>query len=289
MNKDAILNCLRQKAAQGIPIIGAGAGTGVSARAEAAAGADLIIVYATGQFRMAGRSSMAGRFASGNANGSVLRLVDEIRPVAGDTPLLAGVFVQDPFCDIDALLGHLEAAGCCGVQNIPGMGGQAAMEGERTVSVLEALDLGFSLEAEFVRRASRRGLLTTPYCSRPEHIEEMALAGADIFVLHMGLTGRAEDVSMAVPPLEQCAETISRLAETARKLKPDAILLAHGGPIVEPADLAWLMARCPALNGFYGASSFERVPVEAGLRSAVRQFKQLSLKRNERSDADGAN
>lgn len=280
--KQTILNRLRAKAAAGVPIIGTGAGTGLTGKAEAEGGADLIIAYATGSFRMAGRSSLAGRFAASNANAAVLRMMDELIPLTGDTPVLGGVFVQDPFCDLNRLLTQLEKSGCAGVQNIPGMGGQAIMEGEEVVRQLDALGSGFDAEVEFIRTAGRRGFLTTPYCSQPEHIEKMANAGADIFVLHMGLTGRAQDKAMAVTPLEKCAEKIRQLAEIAAAVRPDALVLAHGGPIVEPEDLAQLMRRCPHLHGFYGASSIERIPVEEQVRGGVRQYKKLTLNRQQR-------
>jgi len=281
-DKTAILKRLRRKIDAGVPIIGAGAGTGLSAKAEAEGGADLIIAYTTGKFRMAGRSSMAGRFAASGANESVAAMVEELVPAAKDTPVLAGVFVQDPFCNMDRLLRRLAAAGCQGVQNIPGMGGQAAMEGETVVSQLDALGLGFDAEVEFIRMAGGMGFLTTPYCSQPEHIEKMARAGADVFVLHMGLTGRAGDRSMVVAPLDECAEKIRRLAGIAHAVKPDAVILAHGGPIVDPSDLAYLMKRCGGLHGFYGASSIERIPVEVQMADTLRNYKSLKLNKAER-------
>lgn len=282
-DKQTVLKRLHAKAAAGIPIIGTGAGTGLTGKAEAEGGADLIIAYATGSFRMAGRSSLAGRFAASNANAAVLRMVDELIPLVGDTPVLSGVFVQDPFCNPDHLLTQLEKSGCAGVQNIPGMGGQAIMEGETVVRQLDAVGAGFDAEVDFVRMASRRGFLTTPYCSQPAHIEKMAKAGADIFVLHMGLTGRAEDKTMAVTPLEECAEKIRHLAEIAVALRPDALVLAHGGPIIDPSDLAQLMQRCQHLHGFYGASSIERIPVEEQVIGGVRQYKSLTLSQQQRS------
>lgn len=229
-NKQPILDRLHRKAAAGVPIIGTGAGTGLTAKAEAEGGADLIIAYATGSFRMAGRSSLAGRFAASNANRAVLRMMDELIPVAGGTPVLGGAFVQDPFCDCERLLTELEKTGCAGIQNIPGMGGQAIMEGEENLRQMEAVGVGFDVEVEFIRRANEWGFLTTPYYSQPEHIEKMA-AGADVFALHMGLTGKEQDKTMAVTPLAECAEKIRYLAGIARTVKPDALILAHGGPL----------------------------------------------------------
>ncbi len=283
-DKAPILERLHRKITAGVPIIGAGAGTGLSARAEADGGVDLMIAYSTGRFRMAGCSSMAGRFAASNANESVISMMNELIPVAGDTPVLAGVFVQDPFCDMERFLRRLATTGCAGVQNIPGMGGQAIMEGEDVVRQLDALGAGFDLEADFIQKANRMGFLTTPYCSRPEHISKMALADADIFVLHMGLTGRARDTAMSVTPLYECAEKINFLADIALSLKPDAVILAHGGPIVEPSDLAQLMQKCPALHGFYGASSIERIPVEVQISSTLKKYKSLKLNKPQRRD-----
>ena len=278
-DKKAILARLRRKAAAGVPIIGTGAGTGLTAKAEAEGGADLIIAYATGSFRMAGRSSLEGRFAASDANAAVLRMMDEITPVAGNTPVLGGVFVQDPFCNRERLLAELAKRGCAGVQNIPGMGGQAVMEGEAVVRQLDAVGAGFDAEVDFIRTANRLGFLTTPYCSQPQHIEKMAGAGADVFVLHMGLTGNAQDKTMADTPLDECAEKIRQLAGIAAAVKPDALILVHGGPIVDPADLAQLMRQCPFLHGFYGASSVERIPVEEQVKKTVGQYKVLRLNR----------
>ena len=275
LTRREILDRLHEKIKAGIPIVGAGAGTGLSARCEAQGGSDLLIAYATGRCRMAGRSSLAGRFAFGDANGQVLDLMEEIVPMAGTTPVLAGVFAQDPYRDLSRLLGELKELGCSGVQNIPGVGGQAAMEGQTVAEQMERAGLGFERETALVRRAREMDMITTPYCSQPAHVRLMAEAGADVFVLHMGLTGRQSDKRMAVTPLDQCAERIERLAALALELNGQAIVLAHGGPIVEPADLRYLMDRCPDLHGFYGASSIERVPVEGALADTVRSFKRL--------------
>lgn len=277
--RQEILNCLHEKIRAGIPIIGAGAGTGLSAIGEVKGGADLLIAYATGRFRMAGCSSMAGRFAFSDANEAVLQMLDEIVPVAGGTPVIAGVFAQAPDLDIARLLETLKSRGCAGVQNIPGMGGQAVMEGQCVADQLEAFGAGFACEVKLVRSARAMDLLTTPYCSQPQHIEQMAQAGADIFVLHMGVTGRQSDKSMAVDPLTWCVDRINLLAGLALEHNPDAIVLAHGGPIVDPADLMYLMERCPGLHGFYGASSIERIPVEAQVKETVQALKRLRINR----------
>lgn len=275
--RQALLHRLHKKIEAGIPIIGAGAGTGLSAIGEASGGADLLIAYATGQYRMAGRSSLAGRFAFGDANQSVVQMLDEIIPAAGSTPVIAGIFAQAPYCDMTRLLQTLKSRGCCGVQNIPGMGGQAVMEGQSVTDQLEAAGSGFARETELIRLAHNMDLITTPYCSQPEHITQMAQAGADIFVLHMGVTGRQSDNAMVVAPLEECVERINLLADLALFCNREAIILAHGGPIVEPADLRYLMDRCPGLHGFYGASSIERIPVETQVRKTVQALKGLRI------------
>ena len=160
-----------------------------------------------------------------------------------------------------------------------GIGGQAVMEGEAVVRQLDTVGAGFDAEVDFSRTANRLGFLTTPYCSQPQHIEKMAGAGADVFVLHMGLTGNAQDKTMAVTPLDECAEKIRQLAGIAAAVKPDALILVHGGPIVDPADLAQLMRQCPFLHGFYGASSIERIRVEEQVKKTVGQYKVLRLNR----------
>lgn len=276
-DKYSILSRLHEKIKQGQAIIGTGAGTGLSAKAEAEGGSDLIIAYSTGRFRMAGRSSMAGRFAFSNANSSLLEMLPQLIPEVGNVPIIAGVFVQDPFCNMDSLLNEIAASGCVGVQNIPGMGGQALMEGELAYTQLSSVGYGFNAEVDFIKKAGKRGLLTTPYCSQPEHIEKMAQAGADIFVLHMGLTGSERDHSMAVTPLDECADKINVLSSMVQRIKPDSIVLAHGGPIVGPEELAYLMNKCPLLHGFYGASSIERIPVETQVCGTISRFKSLRL------------
>ena len=272
-----ILESLREKERNRALILGTGAGTGLSAVAEEKGGADLIIAYATGRYRMAGRSSMTGRFAFGDANAETVRMAAELRPLVRHAPLIAGVFAQDPFRDMDAFLDELTALGYEGVQNIPGMGGQEIMEGAGCAAALEAVGYGFAREAELVRKAHRRGLLTTPYCSRPDHLKLLVEAGADVLVLQMGLTGRESDHSMVITPLERCAERINALSQLAKELDPHVIVLCHGGPIVSTVEMRYLMQRCPRLAGFYGASTIERIPVEQALMQSVRAFGALTL------------
>lgn len=275
--REAVLRALHEKESARAIIVGTGAGTGLSAVAEEKGGADLIIAYATGKYRMAGRSSMTGRFASGNANGEAVRMAAELRPLVRRAPLIAGVFAQDPFRNMEDFLDELCRLGYDGVQNIPGMGGQEIMEGADNIKALKAAGCGFGQEVELVRLARRRDLLTTPYCSRPDHLKLLIDAGADVLVLHMGLTGNERDKNMEVTPLQECKDRINELSLLAKQQNPNVIVLCHGGPVVGPMELHYLMSSCPWLAGFYGASAIERIPVETALRKSVQAFSALKL------------
>lgn len=275
--RETVLAALHEKERARAIIIGTGAGTGLSAVAEEKGGADLIIAYATGKYRMSGRSSMTGRFAFGSANEEAVRMAAELRPLVRRAPLIAGVFAQDPFRNMSDFLDKLCDLGYDGIQNIPGMGGQEIMEGAENVKALEAAGCGFEREVELVWLAHSRGMLTTPYCSRPDHLKLLIDAGADILVLHMGLTGSERDRSMDVTPLQQCKDQINALSRLAKQQDPNVIVLCHGGPIVGPSELHYLMRNCPLLAGFYGASAIERIPVETALRKSVKEFSALKL------------
>lgn len=275
--RETVLGALHEKERARAIIVGTGAGTGLSAIAEEKGGADLIIAYATGKYRMSGRSSMTGRFAFGSANAEAVRMAAELRPLVRRAPLIAGVFAQDPFRSMNDFIDELCSLGYDGVQNIPGMGGQEIMEGAANVAALEAAGCGFEREVQLVRMARRRGLLTTPYCSRPDHLKLLIDAGADVLVLHMGLTGSERDKSMDVTPLQECRDRINALSLLAKQQNPDVIVLCHGGPVVGPPELHYLMRNCPRLAGFYGASAIERIPVEMTLRNSVRAFSALKL------------
>lgn len=273
--REEILNRFKQLAENGVPIVGAGAGAGLTASAEHKAGADVIIVYGTGKYRIAGRSSMGGRFAFGDANGLVLDMAKEIVPVAGNTPVFAGVFVQDPFRDMEKFLEELQAAGYSGVQNVPGMGGMDQMEGDKTVAYLNAMGIGVEMELDFLQTARRKGMVISPYAYNLEQCIEMAAIGADVIVMHAGLTAKGMNAARYVTPMDYCVEMLRQWSEAIKKENPDSIILCHGGPIAEPEDFAFVMKNIPDIAGFYGASSVERIPVEYDLVHSVQTFKAL--------------
>ena len=253
------------------PIIGGGAGTGLSAKCEEAGGVDLIVIYNSGRYRMAGRGSLAGMMAYGNANDIVLEMAREVLPVVRRTPVLAGVNGTDPFCLFDAYLNQLAALGFSGVQNFPTVG---LFDGTFRAN-LEETGMGYALEVEMICLARQKDLLTTPYVFNPHEAAAMAEAGADILVAHMGLTtGGAIGAGTALS-LDDCAGRIDAIAEAARRVRPEIILLCHGGPIAMPEDAQHILSRCPGCHGFYGASSMERLPAEAALTEQARKFKAL--------------
>ena len=253
------------------PIIGGGAGTGLSAKCEEAGGADLIVIYNSGRYRMAGRGSLAGLLAYGNANEIVLNMAREVLPVVRKTPVLAGVNGTDPFCLFDPYLDQLAALGFSGVQNFPTVG---LIDGVFRAN-LEETGMGYAHEVELIRLARQKNLLTTPYVFNPDETVMMAEAGADILVAHMGLTtGGAVGAATALS-LGDCVERINAIADAARRVRSDLILLCHGGPISTPADAQLILSRCPGCHGFYGASSMERLPVETALVGQVEAFKAL--------------
>jgi predicted TIM-barrel enzyme len=254
------------------PILGGGAGTGLSAKCEEAGGIDLIVIYNSGRYRMAGRGSLAGMLAYGNANEIVVEMAREVLPVVRKTPVLAGVNGTDPFCHFDHFLDQLGALGFSGVQNFPTVG---LIDGTFRTS-LEETGMGFGLEVDMIRLAHEKDLLTTPYVFNPDEARAMAAAGADILVAHMGLTtGGAIGASTALT-LDDCVERINAIAEAGRSVRPDILLLCHGGPIAQPEDAQYILARCPGCQGFYGASSMERLPSETALIAQTRRFKQIT-------------
>jgi predicted TIM-barrel enzyme len=257
---------------EGRPILGGGAGTGLSAKCEEAGGIDLIVIYNSGRYRMAGRGSLAGMLAYGNANEIVVEMAREVLPVVRHTPVLAGVNGTDPFCNFDYFLDQLKAIGFSGVQNFPTVG---LIDGTFRTG-LEETGMGYGLEVEMIRMAHAKDLLTTPYVFNPEEARAMAEAGADILVAHMGLTtGGAIGASTALT-LDDCVDRINAIGEAGRAVRPDIIFLCHGGPIAEPEDAQYVLARCPGCHGFYGASSMERLPSERALIEQTRRFKQMT-------------
>jgi predicted TIM-barrel enzyme len=256
-----------------VPIIGGGAGTGISAKGEEAGGIDLIIIYNSGRYRMAGRGSAAGLLAFGNANDIVVEMAREVLPVVKNTPVLAGVNATDPFCDIDRFLDDLKRMGFAGVQNFPTVG---VIDGNFR-QTLEQTGLSYQLEVDMIRIAHQKNLLTTPYVFNSEEAIAMTLAGADLLVAHFGTTVGGSIGADTSSSLESCAEKLDEWAEAAMQLREDIIVICHGGPIATPADAAFMFKACKHCHGFYGASSLERLPVEAALAERTRAFKSLSF------------
>ncbi|KGM32418.1 phosphoenolpyruvate hydrolase family protein [Inquilinus limosus] len=255
------------------PIVGGGAGTGLSAKCEEAGGIDLIVIYNSGRYRMAGRGSLAGLLAYGNANEIVVEMAREVLPVVKRTPVLAGVNGTDPFMLTDHFLGQLKAMGFAGVQNFPTVG---LIDGTFRQN-LEETGMGYGLEVEMIARAHALDLLTTPYVFSAEEAVAMAQAGADIIVPHMGLTTGGAIGAETAKTLDDCVALIDEWAAAALAVRPDIIVLCHGGPISMPEDAAYVLQRCKHCHGFYGASSMERLPTEQALTVQTRAFKQVSF------------
>ncbi|WP_428424931.1 phosphoenolpyruvate hydrolase family protein [Pararhizobium sp.] len=272
-DRNQLLDKFRQQIKAKIPIIGGGAGTGLSAKCEEAGGIDLIVIYNSGRYRMAGRGSLAGLLAYGNANEIVLDMAREVLPVVKYTPVLAGVNGTDPFCNFDHFLDHLRALGFAGIQNFPTVG---LIDGTFRAN-LEETGMGYAMEVDLVRLARSKDMLTTPYVFSVDDARAMTEAGADIIVAHMGLTtGGAIGADTALT-LEACVDEINAIAAAARSINPDIIVLCHGGPIAEPDDARYILQQCPGCHGFYGASSMERLPVEKALIAQTQAFKNIAI------------
>ncbi|HVY51662.1 MAG TPA: phosphoenolpyruvate hydrolase family protein [Devosia sp.] len=269
--RSEILSKFRQMIAAGVPIVGGGAGTGLSAKSEEAGGIDLIIIYNSGRYRMAGRGSAAGLLAYGNANEIVKDMAREVLPVVTRTPVLAGVNGTDPFVLMPQFLAELKAMGFSGVQNFPTIG---LFDGVMRQS-FEETGMGYGLEVEMIAQAHALDLLTTPYVFNPDEARAMTEAGADIIVAHMGVTTGGAIGAKAAKSFEQCATEVAAIAAAARDIRRDIIVLCHGGPIAMPADARFILERVPGCHGFYGASSMERLPVELAIKAQVEQFKSL--------------
>lgn len=255
------------------PIIGGGAGTGLSAKSEEAGGIDLIIIYNSGRYRMAGRGSAAGLLAFGNANEIVLEMAREVLPVVKHTPVIAGVNGTDPFLLRTHFLKQLIELGFSGVQNFPTIG---LFDGTMRKS-FEETGLGYGSEVELIAEAHSLDLLTTPYVFDPEQSRDMVKAGADIVVAHMGVTTGGAIGAQAAKTLDQCVSEIDAIADAALSVRDDVIVLCHGGPISMPNDANYILSRSPNCHGFYGASSVERLPVEKAIREQVESFKALKI------------
>ncbi|MCA9012215.1 MAG: phosphoenolpyruvate hydrolase family protein [Planctomycetaceae bacterium] len=273
-SRESILSRFRQKIEKGIPIIGGGAGTGISAKCEEAGGIDLIVIYNSGRYRMAGRGSLAGLMPFGNANEIVKEMAHEVLTAVKHTPVLAGVCGVDPFMLRDHFLKELIALGFAGIQNFPTVG---LIDGTFRAN-LEETGMGYGLEVDCVAAAHNMGLLTTPYVFDEDQAVEMTKAGADILVAHMGLTTGGAIGAETSTTLDDCVGRVTSIAEAGRAVRPDVIVLCHGGPISMPADAQYMLDRCD-IHGFYGASSMERLPAETAITGQVKDFTNLRRSR----------
>ena len=271
--RQAILDQLRAKVARGQPIIGGGAGTGISAKMSEAGGIDLLVIYNSGRFRMAGRGSLSGMMPYGDANAIVMDMAREVLPVARKTPVLAGVCATDPFRIMSIFLREVAAAGFSGVQNFPTVG---LIDGQFRQN-LEETGMSYGLEVDMIRAAHEMGMLTTPYCFNSEEAEAMARAGADILIPHLGLTTKGSIGAATAVSLDESARRVQAMHDAAKRSQPDILVLCHGGPIAEPEDAQYILDHTEGIVGFYGASSMERLPVEPAISERVRQFIRLRI------------
>lgn len=272
--RDKILKRFATMIAEGQPIIGGGAGTGLSAKSEEAGGIDLIIIYNSGRYRMAGRGSAAGLLAYGNANEIVKEMAVEVLPVVQNTPVLAGVNGTDPFILMPRFLAELKAMGFSGVQNFPTIG---LFDGAMRQS-FEETGMGFGLEVDMIATAYELDMLTTPYVFNAEEAVAMAKAGADIIVAHMGVTTGGTIGATSAKTLDDCVAEIDAISAAARSVREDIIMLCHGGPISMPEDAGYVLNNCHRCHGFYGASSAERLPAETAIREQIKTFKSIAFK-----------
>ena len=272
-SRTAILERLRTKIAEGRPIVGGGAGTGISAKCEEAGGIDLIVIYNSGRYRMAGRGSLSGLLAYGNANEIVVEMAHEVLTAVKHTPVLAGVNGTDPFMLRDYFLRQLKDMGFAGIQNFPTVG---LFDGKMRVN-LEETGMGYGLEVDLVKAAHDLELLTTPYVFDNKESEQMTRAGADIIVAHMGLTTSGAIGAETAMSLEVAAERVQNIADAAKSIRDDVLVICHGGPIANPEDARYVLENTRGIDGFYGASSMERLPTEIALTEQVRKFVEIRL------------
>ena len=271
--RDEALRRLRAQVAAGRPIIGAGAGTGISAKFAERGGVDIIIIYNSGRYRMGGRGSLAGLLPYGDANAIVMEMGGEVLPVVKDTPVLAGVCGTDPFRLMPVFLREVKARGFDGVQNFPTVG---LFDGVFRAN-LEETGMGYGLEVEMIRQAHELDLLTCPYVFTPEEAMQMAQAGADVLVPHMGLTTKGAIGAATALTLEESARRVQAMRDAAVAANPEVLVLCHGGPIAEPEDVKYILAHTHGIAGFFGASSIERLSVEPAIEGQARAFKSLKL------------
>ncbi|RLS97783.1 MAG: phosphoenolpyruvate hydrolase family protein [Planctomycetota bacterium] len=273
LTRVALLEKFRHQLSQGKPIVGGGAGTGISAKCEEAGGIDLIIIYNSGRYRMAGRGSLSGMLPFGNANQIVKEMAYEVLTAVKHTPVLAGVCATDPFMLRDHFLKELKDMGFAGIQNFPTVGLIDGLMREN----LEETGMSYSLEVECVAAARNMELLTTPYAFNVEEAKQMTHAGADIVVAHMGLTTKGAIGAKTAKSLETSALEVRAIAEACKSIRPDVLVLCHGGPIAMPEDAQFILDRVKVVDGFYGASSMERLPVEEAIANQTRAFKQMKI------------
>ncbi len=269
--RSALMEKFRGMVARGEPIVGGGAGTGLSAKCEEAGGIDLIVIYNSGRYRMAGRGSLAGLMAYGDANAIVMEMAAEVLPVVKKTPVLAGVNGTDPFRQMDVFLDEVKRVGFSGVQNFPTVG---IIDGTFRAN-LEETGMSYGLEVDMIAKAHARDMLTTPYVFNEDEAAAMAKAGADIIVCHMGLTTGGSIGAGTALKLSDCPALVDKWSEAALKVRRDVLVLVHGGPVAEPADAEFVLKNTKNCHGFYGASSMERLPVEVALTEQTRKFKEI--------------
>lgn len=271
LTRKEILARLRKQVAEGKPIVGGGAGTGLSAKCAEAGGIDLIIIYNSGRFRMGGRGSLAGLLPYGDANQIVMEMAREVLPVVYKTPVLAGVCGTDPFRMMKLFLRDVKAAGFNGVQNFPTVG---LFDGVFRAN-LEETGMGYSLEVDMIRMAAELDLLTCPYVFNDEEARQMARAGADVLIPHVGLTTKGMIGATTAITLQEASRRVQAMHDAAKAEKPDILVLCHGGPIAEPEDVRYILTHSRGIVGFFGASSMERLPTEPAITGRVREFKSL--------------
>lgn len=271
--RSTLLDRFRQKVLRGEPIVGAGAGTGISAKCEEAGGVDLIVIYNSGRFRMAGRGSLAGLMPYGNANEIVKDMAKEVLTAVSKTPVLAGVCATDPFLLRDNFLRELKSMGFAGIQNFPTVG---LIDGVFRAN-LEETGMSYRMEVDCVAAARELDMLTTPYVFNLDDAKAMTNAGADIVVAHMGLTTCGTIGAQTAKTLEQCVNEVQAIIDTCKSIRSDVLVLCHGGPIAMPADAEFMFQNCSNLDGFYGASSMERLPTEIAITSEIKKFTSLHL------------
>ena len=279
LSRETIIGRLKNKTNAGLPIVGAGAGTGISAKCEEAGGVDLIVIYNSGRFRMAGRGSLAGIMPYGDANAIVMEMAGEVLTIVRDTPVLAGVCGTDPFRNMDYFLKQIRDIGFSGVQNFPTVG---LIDGIFRMN-LEETGMSYSMEVDMIRQARKLDLFTSPYVFNEEEARRMTEAGADVIVAHMGLTTNGTIGALTSMTLAEATERVQTIADAAAGENPDVIVLCHGGPISEPEDAAYVLDHTSGVDGFYGASSMERLPTETAITEQIRKFTNLRMRKEHRA------